>query len=512
MKIKITAFLLAASLTASAAVKPNIVIIMADDMGFSDIGCYGSMADTPHLDSLARNGLRFTDFHNTSRCCPTRASLLTGLYPHRAGVGLMTQDEGKPGYRGRLNESCVTLAEVLKTAGYTTLMTGKWHVGNAVGHQAPDRGFDRFWGSPGGGGFYFKDAMLAKGREIFSGREKIDPPDDLHVTDAFTDHAIGFVTEAVTETRKPFFLYIAHIAPHWPLQARPEEIAPFKGRFDHGWDVERKRRFAKQQELGLFPAGSTLSPRDAEANAWATLSETQRADLAHRMEIYAAQVDSMDRNIGKLIAKLKELGQFENTLILFLSDNGCSAEGGPGGFSNGEKDAPIGTGLSHASAGLEWANVSNTPFRQFKMSTFQGGTATPLIAHWPAGIPAQGEFRRQPGHVIDFMPTLVEITGATYPETFAGNPVHPMEGQSLAPLFRADTDAAPRVLFWEHMGNKAVRRGNWRLIQARGKSWQLFDLSSDPTETTDLAGQQPGLVDELKTLWREWAERSQVLR
>ena len=305
---------------------------------------------------------------------------------------------------------CLTLAEVLKTAGYTTLMTGKWHVGDAVGHHPPDRGFDRFWGSPGGGGFYFKDAMLAKGREIFSDREKIDPPIDLHVTDAFTDHAIGFVTEAVTETKKPFFLYIAHIAPHWPLQARPEETAAFMGRFDHGWDVERKRRFAKQQGLGIAPAGTVLSARDTEAMPWDSLPDTRRADLAHRMEIYAAQVESLDRNTGRLIAKLKELGQFENTLILFLSDNGCSAEGGPGGFSNGDPGAPIGTGLSHASAGLEWANVSNTPFRKFKMSAFQGGTATPLIAHWPAGIPAKGELRRQPAHVIDLMPTLVDIT------------------------------------------------------------------------------------------------------
>jgi len=503
---------LSAASTLGAAGKPNIVIILADDLGFSDIGCYGSTVETPHLDSLAANGLRFTDFHNSSRCCPTRAALLTGLHPHQAGVGFMTRDQNKPGYRGRLNEQCVTLAEVLKTAGYTTLMTGKWHVGDQPGQLPPDRGFDRFWGPPGGGGFYFKDAMLAKNREIFSDREKIDPPEDFHVTDAFTDHAISFVTDAVTETKKPFLLYIAHIAPHWPLQARPEEIAEFKGRFDHGWDVERTRRFARQQALGMVREGTVISDRDPQAKPWDTLPESKRAGLARRMEIYASQIDSMDRNTGRLIAKLKELGQFENTLILFLSDNGCSAEGGPGGFSNGEAGAAIGTGRSHASAGLEWANVSNTPFRKFKMSAFQGGTATPFIAHWPAGISAKGDLRRQSAHVIDIMPTLVEITAATYPQSFRGNPVKPMEGRSLAPLFINDAETPPRDLFWEHMGNKAVRRGNWKAVQSDKQPWQLFDLSRDATETTDLASEQPARLNELKSLWQAWAKRADVLR
>jgi arylsulfatase len=504
-----TRILIAAALMASpiavadesSARKPNIVIILADDMGYSDIGCYGSAIDTPHLDSLAANGLRFTDFHNASRCCPTRASLLTGLYPHQAGVGFMSEDENKPGYRGHLNESCTTLAEVLKDNGYATLMTGKWHVGDQKGQLPTDRGFDRFWGPPSGGGFYFKDGMLARNREIFSGSEKIAPPDDLYVTDDFTDHAIGFVTEAVTETKKPFFLYLAHIAPHWPLQALPEEIAKYKGRFDHGWDVERERRFAKQRELGIFTAAATLSESNRKTKPWDSLTDAKRADLAHRMEIYAAQVDAIDRNTGKLIAKLKELGQFENTLILFLSDNGCSAEGGPGGFNRGKEGAPIGTGLSYASAGLEWANASNTPFRYFKMSTFQGGTATPFIAHWPAGIAAKGELRRQPAHIIDIMPTLVGITAATYPETFRGQPVKPMEGRNLAPLFAANAETPPRVLFWEHMGNKAVRSGNRKAVQ-----------SADPTETNDIAADEPDRLNELKTLWRAWAKRSNVLR
>lgn len=472
---------------AAADPRPNIVVILADDLGFSDLGCYGSTVPTPHLDALAANGLRFTDVHNIPRCVPSRAALLTGLHPHQAGVGLIDRHARPRRSNNTLNENCVTIAEVLRAAGYTTLMTGKWHVGDDEGHHPPDRGFDRYWGSPRGGGFYFKDAMLRLDREIYFNREKIDPPDDLYVTDDFTDHAIDFVTEAVTETKKPFFLFIAHIAPHWPLQAKPEEIARFEGHFDHGWDVERQRRFANQKELGIIPAHSALSERDPQAKPWEEKTEKQRADLAHRMEIYTAQVDALDRNVGKLVARLKELGRFKNTLIVFLSDNGCSAEGGPGGFNRGEEGAPLGTALSYASAGLEWANVSNTPFRKFKISTFQGGTATPFIAHWPDGIEARGEIRRQPGHIIDLMPTFIEISGATYPENFAGNTITPMQGQSLAPFFRGDAKPPARDFFWKHLDNKAVRRGHWRAVRSDNPPWQLFDLSVDPTETTDLA-------------------------
>ena len=496
----------------AAAAKPNIIVILADDMGFSDLGCYGSSIDTPHLDSLAANGLRFTDFHNAARCCPTRASLLTGLYPHQAGVGAMTEDEGKPGYRGKLNENSVTLAEVLKPAGYATLAAGKWHVGAGEGHLPTDRGFDRFWGSPGGGGFYFKGTMLDKKREIFSQDKMIEPPDDLHVTDDFTDHAITFVTEAVTEQKKPFFLYLAHIAPHWPLQAKPEDIAKYKGRFDHGWDAERAARFAKQKSMGIIPQDAALSPRDPLAKPWDKLPEEKRKDLSHRMEIYAAQIDSIDQNLGKLIARLKELGQFENTLILFLSDNGCSAEGGPGGFSNGKKGIPIGADLSHASAGVEWSNASNTPYRQHKMFTHQGGTVTPLIVHWPDGITAKNELRRHTGHVIDIMPTLIEISGAKYPESVNGGSIKPPEGRSLIPVFTADPEDAPRELCWEHFGRKAVRSGHWKAVKNGKSPWELYDLKDDPTEITDLAAGNPQLTEKLAAQWQSWAQRCNVLR
>ncbi len=492
--------------------KPNIIVILADDMGFSDPGCYGSGIDTPNLDALAADGLRFTKFYNTSRCCPTRAALLTGLYSHQAGVGGMTKDEHKPGYRGHLNRECVTLAEVLKPAGYATLMAGKWHVGDGKGECPPDRGFDRFWGTPSGGGVYFKDSLKNTKRDFYLNRDRIEPPDNLYVTDDFTNQAIGFIDEAVTKTKKPFFLYLAHIAPHWPLQAKPADIAKYKGRFDSGWDAEREVRFAKQKKLGIIPANAVLSPRDPEAKAWLEMPEEKRKDLAHRMEVYAAQVDCIDQNLGKLVAKLKALGEFDNTLILFLSDNGCSAEGGPGGFSNGEKGAPIGTGLSHASVGLEWANASDTPFRKFKMFTHEGGTATPLIAHWPAGIAAKGEIRHQLGHVIDIMPTLVEISGANYPQTVDGKAIKPMEGRSFVPDFKADSESTERTLFWEHLGKKAVRRGDWKAVSAKKGPWELYDLKSDPTETNDLAAKNPELTAELKALWQGWAARCNVLK
>ena len=506
-----TLLLLLAFSAGPLASKPNIIVVLVDDMGFSDLGCYGSGIETPHLDSLAENGLRFIDFHNTARCCPTRASLLTGLYPHQAGVGLMTKDEGKPGYRGRLNENCITVAEALKPAGYATLMTGKWHVGDHKGHHPTDRGFDRFWGSPGGGGFYFKEAMLLKNREIFLNDQKIDPPDGMYVTDDFTDRAIEFIDEAVVRTKKPFFLYLAHIAPHWPLQAKPEDIAKYKGRFDHGWDREREIRFEKQKSLGVVSTKTRLSPRDPSAEAWASQTDMARKDLAHRMEIYAAQIDSIDQNIGKLVSKLKELGQFENNLILFLSDNGCSSEGGPGGFNNGKQKSPIGTAPTHASAGLEWSNASNTPFRRHKSFTFSGGTRTPFIVHWPAGISARGELRHQAAHVLDLMPTILEATATRYPETFKDQSVTPVEGISLMPVFEKDSNM-PRELFWEHQGNKAVRQGHWKAIRSGKTDWQLFDLSADPTEEDDLAMQHPQRLEQLKSLWQEWARRCHVLK
>ena len=496
--------------SASGAGRPNVIVILADDLGWSDIGCYGGEIETPHLDRLAQGGLRFTQFYNAARCCPTRAALLTGLYPHQAGIGHMTGNDGIPSYQGFLNDRCVTLAEALKPAGYTALVAGKWYVGGARGQWPLDRGFDRFWGVPSGGGVYFNDALQIR-KEVFfvEGAERVEPPDDMYVTDAFTDRAIAFIEEAVRRTDAPFFLYLAHIAPHWPLQAKPADIAKYAGRYDHGWDAVRERRFSRQKAMGLVPRDAVLSPRDPQARAWDELPKAQRRELARRMEIYAAQVDCIDQNVGRLLAALDTLGKLDNTLIVFLSDNGCSAEGGPGGFSRGLPGAAIGTGLSYASAGLEWANASNTPFRKYKSYAHEGGIITPFIAHWPAGIAAPGALRRQPGHVIDLMPTLLELAGAAYPRGVKGRSMAAFEGRSLVSAFQ-DRGIARDALFWEHEGHKAVRRGDWKAVAARAGEWELYDLKADPTEMTNLAAERPDHARELAAVWQAWAERCGV--
>ena len=498
------------AIAAGAAPKPNIVLMMADDMGFSDLGCYGGEIETPNLDQLAANGLRFTQFYNTARCCPTRASLLTGLYSHQAGVGHMLRNDRLPGYEGALNKRSVTLAEVLKEGGYTTLMVGKWHVGSAPGKWPLDRGFERYWGTPSGGGVYFKDALQIR-KEVFfvEDQTRIEPPDDLYVTDTFTDHAIGFVEEAVKEKKQPFFLYFAHIAPHWPLQAKPEDIEKYRGRYRMGWEEMRRKRHQRQLKLGIISENAKLSPADPEARNWSDLSVEEQEEAAQRMAIYAAQIDCIDQNVGRLVAKLKELGQFENTLFLFLSDNGCSAEGGPGGFSRGQEGAPLGTGLSYASAGLEWANACNTPFRKFKIRTHQGGIASPLVVHWPAGIPGKGELRTGAGHVIDIMPTLAEVAKAKYPKRFRGREILSMEGQSLVRAFRGEREERGPI-FWEHQGNKAVRAGDWKVVKHGRNEWELYQLVDDPTEIKDLATTHEPKVQELGQLWNDWATRCGV--
>ncbi|RUL87815.1 arylsulfatase [Tautonia sociabilis] len=495
---------------APAPERPNIVIIMADDLGFSDLGCFGGEIETPNLDRLAANGLRLSQFYNTARCCPTRASLLTGLYSHRAGIGHMVGDYGLPSYQGYLNDRCVTIAEALRPAGYATLMAGKWHVGSDPGRWPLDRGFDRYFGTPTGGGVYFKETLQIR-KEVFfvADDRRVAFPDDAYVTDLFTDHAIRFVRDA-SQGDRPFFLYLAHIAPHWPLQALPEDIEKYRGRYDDlGWDTVRSTRYRRQIELGLIDPAWPLSPRDPEAVAWRLLPDDRRAELAFRMAVYAAQVDRIDQSVGRLVSALEEAGELENTVILFLSDNGCSAEGGPGGFSRGEPGAPIGTGSSYASVGLEWANASDTPFRKFKMSVHEGGIASPFIVHWPAGLSREGEIEHQPGHVIDLLPTCLELAGASYPAERNGQPTLPLDGRSLVPAFAGEPiDRGP--LFWEHQGNRAVRLGEWKLVAPHGKPWELYDLESDRTELVDLSDTMPEKVAELSALWQSWANRAGV--
>lgn len=486
---------------------PDIVVILADDMGYSDLGCYGSEIATPHLDALAANGLRFTQFYNTARCCPTRAALLTGLYQHQAGIGHMVGDYGIPSYQGYLNDRCLTIAEVLRPAGYRTMAVGKWHVGSERGHWPLDRGFDRYYGTPSGGGFYFKEAIEFRNRFLTLDNDVVEFPDDGYVTDLFTDRAVEFLNEAAPRD-EPFFLYFAHIAPHWPLQAKPEDIAKYTGKYEAGWDAVRAARFARQKELGVFDSDVELSPRHAQAKPWTETSDEKQADLAHRMAVYAAQIDCIDQSVGRIVECLKQHDRFENTLILFLSDNGCSAEGGPGGFRRGDTSKPIGTGPTYASAGLEWANVCDTPLRRFKMSTHEGGVSTPLIAHWPKGISARGEFSHQVGHVIDLLPTCAELAGADYPQERNGQSIIPLEGRSLVPAFRGEV--ADRTIYWEHQGNRAVRFGDWKLVAAHRQPWELYHLATDRTELHDRAAEYPEKVAQLKTMWQDWAERCGV--
>ena len=382
--------------------QPNIVLIMADDMGFSDIGCYGGEIETPNLDRLAAHGVRFTQFYNAGRCCPTRAALMTGLYSHQAGVGHMVGNHGHPAYQGYLNRNCVTIAEVLREAGYQTLMTGKWHVGSQPGQWPCDRGFDRFYGSNTSTGSYFGIHDDNYDRRLILDDAEVEPPAEWYATDAYTDYAIDFL-KATDGTDRPFFLYTAYTAPHWPLHALPEDIAKYRGRYLQGWDAVRNQRRERMVQLGIVERHWALSPRGDRS--WVSLSREKKNEMDLRMAVYAAMVDRMDQNIGRLITTLKEIGAFDNTLILFLSDNGGSAEGGRWGFSR--EGQPIGAPQSYASYGLCWANASDTPFRRYKSWTHEGGIATPLDrplarrhqAPGQAG-PRTGPHHRYHGHLL----------------------------------------------------------------------------------------------------------------
>jgi arylsulfatase len=484
---------------------PNLVIVMVDDMGFSDLGCYGSETETPHLDALASAGLRFTQFYNTGRCCPTRAALLTGLYQHQAGVGLMAGDMGTPAYLGHLNDRCVTIAEALGPAGYFTAICGKWHVGSEPGQWPLDRGFDRFYGTPQGGGHHHRNLP---GRQLVLNDEVIPIPDGLYSTTAFTHHALEFLDEGFA-TGKPVFLYLAYTAPHWPLQAPAEEIEKFRGRYRNGWQPVREARFARQMAMGLFPEGTRLAPRDPAIPAWDKVTNPYEMDL--RMATHAAMVHLVDRDIGRVVGRLRQHDQLDDTLILFLSDNGASAETGPLGFTGsrgGNPEARTGTPDSYNSFGVAGANLCDTPFRRYKMFAHEGGISTPLIAHWPRGIPARlnGDLSETPGHVIDLLPTCLDLAGARYPKQRLGKDTIPPEGMSLKPALRGEP-MPPRELYFEHMGNAAVRDGSWKLVRQHGKPWTLHNLSNDRSEGNDLARDEPERTKALAAKWTAWAER-----
>ncbi|QOV91586.1 arylsulfatase [Humisphaera borealis] len=515
--------LISSGASAADAPKPNILLILADDLGYSDLGCYGSEIRTPNLDALAASGVRFTQFYNSARCSPTRVSILTGLHPHQAGF---------PNLSGVISKNAVTLPEALKPAGYKSYMVGKWHLSKATSPTV--RGFDEFYGMIGGYNSCWQEdpfySRLPEGRQ-----KRTFAPGKFYATDAFADYSEDFLDDG-KQSGKPWFFYLAFNAPHFPLHAWEEDIARYEPIYAQGWDKIRAQRLAKQKELGLVPASVELTPRsnvpanrfntqtgwaDKDNPAWDSLPADRRADLARRQAVFAAMVDRMDVAIGRVIDRLKKNGQFENTVIFFLSDNGACAEWDPYGFDKsssatnvlhtGDDRKKVGGPDSYISYGSGWANVGNTPFRLYKHYNHEGGINTPLIIHWPAGLKAKaGSLVKSPGHIADFMPTVLDLAGATYLKEHAGNAILPMEGVSLVPLMNGQA-AAPRRIFVEHEGNRSVRDGDWKLVALAGKPWELYNLAQDPTEMHDLAQRSPEVVTELSRLWQEWAERCSVL-
>jgi arylsulfatase A-like enzyme len=536
---------LAWAMTASAAA-PNIVVILSDDMGFSDIGCYSGEIHTPNLDKLAAGGVRFTQFYNTARCCPTRASLLTGLYPHQAGIGHMMDDRGLDSYRGDLNQKCRTFGEALRPAGYRSYATGKWHVTRFTDPDGPkhnwplQRGFDRFYGTiHGAGSFYDPSSLVRDNTMITAFNDPEYKPATYYYTDAISDHAAKFVIEHQRDhADKPFFLYITYTAAHWPMHALQEDIAKYRGKYDQGYDAIRQARLEKARKLGLIDPGWELTPA---ATSWANV-ENREWEL-RCMEVYAAMIDRMDRGIGKIVSALEQTQRFDNTLVFFLQDNGGCAETigrranmqhPPGPRADKPSLPPLspdfqqkgstplqtrdgypvrmgakampGPADTYIAYGEGWANVSNTPFREYKHWVHEGGISTPLIAHWPAGIKARGELRKQPGHLIDIMATCVDVAGAKYP----ADTHTPLEGRSLVPAFA--NQPLDRTLYWEHEGNRAVREGDWKLV-AKGPAgkWELYNMATDRTEMHDLADKNPDRTAALRKKWEAYAQRTAVL-
>jgi arylsulfatase A-like enzyme len=491
--------------------QPNIIIIMADDMGYSDLGCFGSEINTPNLDVLAANGLVMSQFYNTSRCCPSRAALLTGVYQHEAGVGNMVGDMGHPSYQGYLNDQTVTVAEVLREAGYKTMMSGKWHLGNEKPYWPRQRGFDRFFGLPQGGGVYF--FPMREGRDLILDDDPVAVDTaDFYSTDAFNEYAVQFIKEHYEKpdmgTNQPFFLYLPHVAPHFPLQARQEDIAKYRGKYREGFKAVREKRFQKLKERQIIGNGFALTTEDDEVLAWDNLSAEEKDLYDLRMAVYAAQVDRMDKGIGDIIAVLKEQGQLDNTLIIFLSDNGGTHENVSSKEITGGE---IGSAHSFTSYSRSWANVSNTPFRMYKHWVHEGGISTPFIAHYPNMI--QGHrVDNQVGHIMDIMATCLDLAGASYPDTYKGKQIKPLKGKSLVPIFENKIRDGHEALFWEHEGNRAVRQGKWKLVSAYGKdAWELYDMEQDRTEINNLSEKHPEKVTELSTLYDQWADQTGVL-
>jgi arylsulfatase len=519
---------------------------MSDDMGYSDIGCYGGEIKTPNLDKLAAGGVRMTQFYNTARCCPTRASLLSGLYPHQAGIGHMVNDRGQDGYRGDLNKNCVTIAEALSPAGYSTYMAGKWHVTKHIDVDGPKfnwpmhRGFDRFYGTIRGAGSFWEPSTLVRDDTMITipTDKEYQPKETYYYTDAISDNASRFINEH--NAAKPFFMYVAYTAAHWPMHARERDIAKYKGKYDEGYKAIRKKRLAKMKKLGVVKSDAEMS---AQAGDWSKVEDKKWE--AACMEVYAAMVDNMDQGIGRIVNSLKDKGLFDNTIIFYLQDNGgCAELCGRGSKPNPRKDKPSfdlippnqqfyfgsipkqtrdgwevrrghvmpGPADTYIGYGRDWANVSNTPFREYKHWVHEGGISTPLVVSWPAGIKSKGKLRHHPGHLIDIMATCVDAAGATYPKEYKGQKIKPMEGKSLLEMLIKDEPLQREAIYWEHEGNRAVRQGKWKLV-AKGKKgkWELYDVEADRSELHDLAATEPERVKKMADMWQAYAERTNVI-
>ncbi|MDF2463327.1 MAG: arylsulfatase [Ramlibacter sp.] len=515
------------------AKQPNIVLILNDDMGFSDIGCYGGEVETPNLDRLAAGGVRFSQFYNTARCSPSRASLLTGLHPHQTGIGVLTYNMGPEGYAGNLNDRCVTIAEVLKGKGYRSYLSGKWHVAGNLTQPTDSwplqRGFDAFYGTIIGAGSFYDPNTLTRGNENIEQEAKAP---GFFYTDAISDNAVKFIKKHGREHGgKPFFQYVAYTAPHWPLHAHDDDIGKYKGRFDKGWDKLREERLQRLVDSGILDKSWPLSDRDPTQPAWTQAKHKEW--LLRCMEVYAAQIDRMDQGIGRILRTLEEEGELDNTLVIFLSDNGACAEdipddltvdelvnklmiakehtrtGEPVHFGNDPGVMP-GPENTYQSYGRAWANLSNSPFRLYKHWIHEGGISTPLIVHWPAGIKERNAVRHTPGYLPDIMATIVEATGAQYPASWKGRQVEPLEGHSLLPALHGQDGERP-PMFWEHEGNAAVRIGQWKLVRKYPDPWELYDMEQDRTELNDVAAKHPDRVKDMAAQYEAWARRCGVI-
>ena len=503
---------------------PNILLIVADDLGYSDLGCFGGEVETPQLDNLASDGVLMTRFYTTGRCCPSRTSILTGLYPHRAGLGHMIRDLGQPGYRGRVSDDAITIAQVLQQSGYRTFMSGKWHLGT---DDPTKHGFEEYFGTLISAQSFWDPNQYIR---LPEGREKRTYNDgEFYGTNALTDYALDFLQEARETPGKPWFLYLAYNSPHFPLQAPKSEIDKYAETYKIGWDEIRQERIERMKQIGILPEETVLTPRSeywawAESEPgvnpdWTDVPEERQMDLARRMAIFAAMIDVMDQNIGRVVSDLKKEHELDNTLIIFISDNGACAEWDPYGFDirtgpnnilyTGDQIEEMGGPETYHSFGSGWANASNTPWRLYKHYNHEGGISSPFIVHWPDGLKRKGVIDNRPGHLIDLMPTILDAAGTNYPAEFNGQKTILLAGESILPLLQGDP-VDDRILYFEHEGNRAVDDGKWKLSALRGKDWELYDMENDRTELNDLSGEYPSIVTRLDSLWNIWAKENFV--